>query len=292
MDYRVPVFVFSGTGNTQRAAEVLVCEGKDEGYDFELVSLDQALLKKLSSYSLDGLFGVMYPIMGGGSPRIIHQWANALPQGSGQTCFFLLSSAGAEHTLNKGAANSIIRILKAKGYRVDYVRVLGMGSNWLYSYPDDFVRQLAACLPEKCRSVVKALKSGIVRNPGGNPVVNALIEPMAFMEDQFGARVWGRFLKTDDSCTGCGVCAKQCGIGNITMTDAGTPVFGWSCQWCMKCVYRCPAGSIRPRFFKSAVLKEGYNLKTILKQSDTADDSKRIRALRKNFATYLVDPEV
>lgn len=45
-----------------------------------------------------------------------------------------------------------------------------------------------------------------------------------------------------EGCTGCGRCARECPVGNITMRD-GRPVWGRDCTSCCACYHCCPTHS-------------------------------------------------
>jgi len=46
------------------------------------------------------------------------------------------------------------------------------------------------------------------------------------------------FYSTDD-CTGCGLCARRCPLGNITMSENGRPQWGAECTYCLRCYHGC-----------------------------------------------------
>jgi hypothetical protein len=46
----------------------------------------------------------------------------------------------------------------------------------------------------------------------------------------------------------------------------GLPHFNGSCQLCMGCIYGCHAHALSPHVFKFFLLKEGFNLKAIMKE--------------------------
>ena len=74
----------------------------------------------------------------------------------------------------------------------------------------------------------------------------------------------------NDSCIGCGTCAKVCPRGNIRM-EGGKPSFGGNCIGCLSCVQMCPKSAInigkitekRERFPNPTVTAEDLTQKVI-----------------------------
>lgn len=290
-DNRIPLFVFSGTGNTQMAAEILSERASERSL---IVDIDELTNHRTSPDTpLPSVFGLMYPIYGGGSPRLVRNFVRTFPEGEGQDCFIVMTSAGAGHFINHGAADVVSRILRRRGYRVRYVRALAMPSNWLFSTPGDLSRCQAALLPEKCEDILDDLEKQRERRPQSQPLLHLFTALLAVGEGEIGARIWGRLLKAGDTCNGCGKCERGCAVGNIRVSgdSSGKTVveFGWKCQWCMRCVYECPTGAIAPRLMKSAVLPGGYNLKQILDFSDDGKDMDGYLEKRAYMQTYLDD---
>ncbi len=292
MAKNVPLYVFSGTGNTLMAAREFERQAVRFGLETEIKTLsgggEETGFDRIDAEA--DLIGLFYPVLGFGAPRSVIDWVRSLPKGEGRRFFLLLSAAGGEVDVNSAAAGKISRLLVRRGYEVPYVRILKMGSNWLVRFPDDFTRDLMRVLPAKCADAAEAVAAGEKRRLPKRPLLNAMTSFVSFHEDQFGARLWGRLLKANENCNGCGLCVKRCPMENITKDRNGRVSFGWNCQWCMRCVYGCPQKAIIPRFLKSAVLEGGYDPKAIGTEPDTGEPREKLEKLRKQSAEYLENP--
>ena len=51
-------------------------------------------------------------------------------------------------------------------------------------------------------------------------------------------------LNVDENCTGCGICANVCPVGNIHMADR-MPVWQHGCEQCFACLHWCPKEALQ-----------------------------------------------
>jgi len=81
-----------------------------------------------------------------------------------------------------------------------------------------------------------------------------------------GTHKFGSGIKILDTCTGCGVCAKNCCSSNIQMENQTSanlqarPIFGNRCDMCLGCVYNCSQKALQPTYGAFQIDKNGYNL--------------------------------
>ncbi len=84
----------------------------------------------------------------------------------------------------------------------------------------------------------------------GNPPREGL-SVFAHIAGLFGQRLWfynkttgySSKLKISDACIGCGQCAKNCPMGNLTIKD-GKAISAGKCAMCYKCISTCPKQAI------------------------------------------------
>lgn len=102
---------------------------------------------------------------------------------------------------------------------------------------------------------------GKTRRLAVNPLWSFAVGSSHFWEE-WGARLFGRLLRTLDDCMLCERCVSACPTGNIHR-EGERIVFGWNCLWCMRCIYACPKQALQPRLFRFSAIKDGYNLDEI-----------------------------
>lgn len=95
----------------------------------------------------------------------------------------------------------------------------------------------------KIQQVAQQIKDGVFPQEG--------LSLLAHMKGLFGQRLWfyGKTthysdrVKISSNCIGCGLCARDCPMQNIKMTD-GRPIAGDHCTMCYRCISHCPRQAI------------------------------------------------
>jgi ferredoxin len=126
-------------------------------------------------------------------------------------------------------------------------------------------------LPNKIEEIAQA----VISEKRGRTVIywmDYLISALGEFEKK-GTPKFGSRIKVLDTCTGCGVCSKNCCSSNISMesqvsTDLHLkPKFGNRCDMCLGCVYNCPQKALQPTYGAFQTDKNGYDLKQMCKNA-------------------------
>ena len=104
-------------------------------------------------------------------------------------------------------------------------------------------RQIVRDADRRLEQVAKAMKQGRYPREG--------LSFIAHIKGLFGQRLWfyGKTagytdkLKIGDACIGCGLCSRECPMGNIEIKD-NKAVSGNRCTICYRCISLCPQKAI------------------------------------------------
>lgn len=251
---KAKIAYYSGTGGTAMAANYFQRYLLENGVE---AAMEHIMDGRSVENTAQDLLILLFPVHAFHAPAAVYRWLNSLEQAPGTDAAVISISGGGEVSPNTACRVSCIRGLEKKGYRVVYESMLIMPSNFAAKTKEPLATLLIQILPNKVKNAIDALLSGTVQR--SSPRKADLILSYIGRIETYGAKIWGRFLKAESSCIGCGLCAKECPSGNITMKNH-RPQFGGKCHMCMRCIYRCPVKAITPRIAKFVVLKDGYDL--------------------------------
>ena len=214
----------------------------------------------------DEVLVLMYPVYAADAPTPVFKWIDSLEKREGSKAAVISVSGGGEISPNTACRVKTIRRLERKGFIVTGEYMLCMPSNFMVPTDDDLAARLINILPQKCKIIADEIV--IEKRNRKKPLIMDQIMLFFFAMEKFGAKIFGKLLKAEESCNGCGLCAAKCPRANIKM-HKGKPKFGWKCVICMKCIYSCPKNSIYARLpiLEKAVLTEGFDLDTIIRQA-------------------------
>jgi ferredoxin len=225
------IFVHSGTGNSLLAAKKLARSLKGARLR-PMAELPWAAREGRGS----GALGLVFPVNFYALPRFLVELLEKSDL-RGREYIFAAATNGGD------AGNALWqadRLLRRKGARLDYGVELPMGDNSItIATPPAVLEERMSDLGGRIDDLARAVASG-----------ERLVGPYRFKARaaavgkimDAGYRLLyraGKGAADRAACSGCGICARLCPVGNIRMED-GRPAWGDRCALCFACVNWCP----------------------------------------------------
>ena len=238
------IFCFSGTGNSLAAAKKLARQLDD----CEVVFM-KGEFTPAAHYER---MGFVLPCYAGGAPKPALEFLAKLPL-NGDSADYVFSvitcnvnGGDASHMLNKA--------LVQKGLRLHYAKTVRMVGNYVVQYPiPGNVEELLQKADAQLRTIAEEIKQKDETKPHRQHLYYTAFYGIG---NQF-FHYKEKQLRASDACTGCGLCAQLCPVGNIAM-QAGKPEFlHKNCTNCLACLHWCPMAAIDCG--KSTVWRERYH---------------------------------
>lgn len=104
-------------------------------------------------------------------------------------------------------------------------------------------KQIVKAADERIEQAAEQIRAGKYPQEG--------LSFLAHIKGLFGQRLWfyrkttsySNQLKISDSCIGCGLCSRECPMGNIKMGETKA-IAGDKCTMCYRCISLCPKQAI------------------------------------------------
>jgi ferredoxin len=233
---RTTLYWFSGTGNS-----FAVAQGLAAGLgDVQLAAIPRAMREPLPATDRVGL---VFPVYAFGLPRILHEFARAMPIKPDAYHFAVATMGG----LAGGPHRQLRDILRGRGADLAAGWSVVMPGNYTPLYgapPEAKQRGIFARAEEKVTQIAEAVRKGLrVRYEDS-------MQPFAWLGAGMNRRAVeefrkaGRKFRVDPTCTHCDLCAKVCPVENILMKE-GVPSWQDKCEQCMACLQWCPVEAIQ-----------------------------------------------
>lgn len=234
------LYYFSGTGNTKWAALKFKEAFLKYGYELELKSIER--IENLNVENQDCLI-IGTPVHSEFPPKIIIDFVNKLPNGSNKKTL-IYSTQGAN---SAAAIEYIKRILISKDYNVLVQASIRFANNYYFGAGIERSPEEIKKFSEKAEKKISVLseeflKGGVYKDKVSN--FRLLLGKAMYKSFYKVLPKLSLNLKSTDECTKCGLCVRNCPVGNITLEE-GHAVFHKKCIMCVRCIHLCPKNAIR-----------------------------------------------
>ncbi|MBD3276898.1 MAG: 4Fe-4S ferredoxin [Candidatus Aegiribacteria sp.] len=235
---------FSGTGNTRLVVERMTDVFRRSGSDVEIRKIHRDLRVEPEEGTAVGL---AFPVAYQSTYPFVWHFAKNLPASRSNSAFMVDTLGG----FSGGVVGPLGRLMRKKGYSTVGAEEISMPVNIrLFDFELERERENLNRGLAKAEGFARALLEGNTRW-GRVPVLSELMlvlhwATVILVFSRFSQR---KFKITCDEtvCTGCGVCASECPVENVTMevSEQGhaVPLFGDICEFCLRCTAVCPVAA-------------------------------------------------
>lgn len=231
------ILYFTGTGNSGYAARYAAEITGDEVVDL----FDKIRNKDYASMHSDKPWVVAAPIYCWQLPHVVRDWMMKTEFTGSKEIYFLMTCGSSVGNAEK----YLKQLCDAKGFGFKGCAQIVMPENYIamFEAPDkEKAERIINAAERSIKKAAECIKSG-KSIPGEKPdakgklmsgIVNKIYYPLIVKDKKFYAK---------DSCSGCGLCAAKCPLGNIEISG-GKPKWNGDCTHCMACIAYCPEEAI------------------------------------------------
>jgi len=250
---KIDIYVFSGTGNTAHVATLLCQSFREKGNECESIPLEEVTLGKRELREAD-LIGIGYPVHAFDAPQIVYDFVKLLPHKRQR--YFLFKTAG-DKFIWGGSSHALRLQIAQKGWKLEHESFYVMPANVFINPKPDKIKEIVEAAAEQVNITVSEILNG-VRKLIPDTTIQRTLSLISLLEKR-GCKKGSKNWQINENCTLCGLCAKQCPTGNISIED-GKLHFSDKCILCLRCWWNCPTRATSHRHLNVFLLKQPYRL--------------------------------
>ena len=248
---------YSGCGNSRFVADTLSRELNDSN----MVFIPEAARRNMElEFGPDETLGIVFPVYSWSVPKLISEFLRTARIKGNPSYIFAAVTCGdetglTEKHLKKDLAKQGLTLNAFFSFQMPetYVNLPG----FKLDTPENAERKINATrdnLQHAVTLIKERAKGNFDKLKGGSSFLKSNILKPLF----YGLLITDRKFRVSDSCIGCGICAKNCPLQNITIEN-DRPKWNGHCTNCMSCYHRCPKNAIN--FGKGTLGKGQYYFK-------------------------------
>jgi len=221
----VTVFYFTATGNSLAVAKAI---------GGTLRSIPQEISE--AQHVKDDATGVVFPVYNWGLPKMVRQFL--------QTTEFDAPYTFAVGTYGFAYGKCMENVQSAGSRPFDYTAGIRMADTFIPGFDQrkealGFKKRKVA---ENMARIAAEVNAGTRRLDRANPLMRLAHPLIAAHEAKNVDSDTARRFRIDEACDLCGICAKVCPAGNLTVTDRVDSAN--HCEGCLACVHLCPRNAV------------------------------------------------
>ena len=243
---------YSGCGNSRFVADTLSKELGDE----RMVFIPEAARSGMAlEFGPDESLGIVFPVYSWSVPKLVSEFLRTAGFKGKPAYIFAACTCGDETGLTE---KHLKKDLSKQGLELDAFFSFQMPETYInlpgfkLDTPENALRKTEstkASLKDAVVLIKERAKGSFNKLKGGSSFLKSNILKPLF----YGLLITDRKFRVSDDCIGCGICAKNCPLRNITIEN-DRPKWNGHCTNCMSCYHRCPRNAIN---FGSATQGKG-----------------------------------